>query len=133
MKRKKYIIILFTLIATIFLVACENDKTNENDKINENYETVDNRKFTQEMISELEEEIKGGKYELAVLIAIENKYNVNAGNYEVTDCKLTDDYTYTAYGKIKIKGQDGKIKDKNIVVSYQLVDGKPAFASVTLQ
>ena len=126
MKRKN-IIVLLALIAMILLVACGNDKTNENN------ETVDNRKFTQEKISELEEEIKGGTYELAVLISIENKYNVNAGNYEVTDCKLTDDYTYTAYGKIKIKGQDGKIKDKNIVVSYQLVDGKPAIASVTLQ
>ena len=124
---KKYILILLTLIATILLVACENDKTNEN------YETVDNRKFTQEMISELEEDVKGGTYELAVLISIENKYNVNAGNYEVTDCKLTDDYTYTVYGKIQIKGQDGKIKDKNIVVSYQLDNGEPAIASISLQ
>lgn len=124
---KKFILILFALIATILLVACGNDKTNENN------ETLDNRKFTQEMISELEEDVKGGTYELAVLISIENKYNVNAGNYEVTDCKLTDEYTYTAYGKIQIKGQDGKIKDKNIVVSYQLDNGEPAIASISLQ
>lgn len=127
MIKRKQLIILLTMIVMILLVACGSDNTNEN------HETVDDRKFTQEMIEELENDVKGNTHGFAVLISVEDKYNVTAGNYEVTDCELSDEYTYVVYGTIKIKGQDGKIKDKNIVVRYQLANGEPAIASVSLQ
>ena len=126
MMKRKNIIFIFTLIATILLVACENEKDNDN------HETTDSRKFTQEMITELEEEVKGGTHNLAVYISVENRYNVSAGNYEVTDCELTDEYTFAVYGKIKIQ-DNNNIKDKNIIVTYQLVDGEPNIASVVLK
>ncbi|MBQ6815033.1 MAG: hypothetical protein IJP13_05800 [Lachnospiraceae bacterium] len=127
MMKRKNVIIILTLLVIVLLAACGNDKTNENN------ETMDNRKFTQEKISELEKEVKGGTHEFAILVSVEERYNVSAGNYEVTDGKQTDEYTYTVYGTIKIKDKNGKIQDKNIIVTYQLVDGKPALASVALQ
>lgn len=127
MTKRKSIIFLLALIATILLVACGN-KNEDN-----NSETTDSRKFTQEMITELEEEVKGGTHDFAVLISVQNRYNVSAGNYEVTDCELTDEDTFTVYGKIKIQDNNGNIKDKNIIVTYQLVDGEPTIASVVLE
>lgn len=84
MMKRKNVIIILTLLVIVLLAACGNDKTNENN------ETMDNRKFTQEKISELEKEVKGGTHEFAILVSVEERYNVSAGNYEVTDGKQTD-------------------------------------------
>lgn len=121
--KTKYILILLTLITTLLLGACGiGGKDN-------NQETTDNRKFTQEIISELERDSN----EFSVMIGIESMYNLESGDFVVTEGKLVDDYTYAVYGTIKIRNNQGKIQQKNIVVTYQVEEGRPIMSNITLK
>ena len=122
--KKKYILILLTLATMLLLVACGTDG---NDR---NQETIDKSKFTEKMISELE----GNANEFAVMVGIENMYNLESGDFVVTEGKLLDDYTYAVYGTIKVRNNQGKIQNKNIVVTYKVdaENERPVMSNITL-
>lgn len=115
MNKKKIIIstsvIVIVVIALICIIANSKKKeeiVNINDRLEElgistKVEEKTKLKLTDEMLDEISDKIKGADYEFPVFTIMKIKSKLgdkyNYSDYEITNKKQTDDYTYTVYIK----------------------------------